>query len=574
MPEQIQIPVQDIAPNPYQTRFDENAERIASIALSIAQDGLLQPPTVRNAAAHPARPSIPDNAMWYELAFGHTRTAAWKLCNEIQLGKVGADESSAELFEAVRNSTQDFSKMPVFIADIDDEKMFRHAVTENAQRADLSPVEEATAMKKAMEEFAYTSEQAGALFGTSGATVRGKVRLLDLPKAVQTKLHDGSLSEGAARMMLVLSRMAPDRVDDALEDILEGEDPENLGDEILRLHKEVKRISEENFPITAKTFKHLPELNEKEPAVDEEKKAHLLTPPACTACPFHAKVVGDDYCSFLACFERKQESQATTNLEAASKKTGIAIYSKEADGECFVLDRWEDTHRKAVEKKDANVRLMKAHKIQSYWHYIHNDIPMSVALVAVGALAERFKKAKIQSDLDRGRTPEEADPKQKARAIKEQVNVRVVRNEYDRIMFETIAPFFLPMLETVKSEGLLELLADSLGVENELFDARNESRTTGKARLKHLHLAIICELWERESESYEVCEKSFSAKLPVTELAKGIRARTEKWGVKLGKEFDQAASDADARINAIRLAAVEEALKNAGVSAETTKART
>lgn len=40
------VPVQDVAPNPYQTRFDESPERIATIALSIAQDGLLQPPTV------------------------------------------------------------------------------------------------------------------------------------------------------------------------------------------------------------------------------------------------------------------------------------------------------------------------------------------------------------------------------------------------------------------------------------------------------------------------------------------------------------------------------------------------
>lgn len=155
MPEQIRIPVKDIAPNPYQTRFEENAERIASIALSIAQDGLLQPPTVRKAEAHPARPPIPDDAMWYELAFGHTRTAAWKLCNDVQLGKVGADAVSAELFEAVRNSKEDFSTMPVFIADIDDEKMFRHAVTESLRRASID---------KALKEAGIVST----------ATVKGK----------------------------------------------------------------------------------------------------------------------------------------------------------------------------------------------------------------------------------------------------------------------------------------------------------------------------------------------------------------------------------------------------------------
>lgn len=558
MSEITRIPVEQINPNPYQTRFEENAERIATIALSVAQDGLLQPPTGRKIGKG------------YELVFGHTRTAAWKLCNDIQLGRL--DITPPDVAEAVHNSKEDFSTMPVFIAEIDDEKMFRHAVTENAQRADLSPVEEATAMKRAMDDFKYTSEQAGALFGKSGATVRGKVRLLDLPKKVRTKLHEGSLSESAARMMLVLSRMAPDRIEDALEDILDGEDPENLVDNILRTHKDVKRIREENFPIAAKAFKYLPEMSEKELAKidDEEKKAHLQSPPACTACPFYAKVAGDDYCSLIRCFERKEESQAITNLEAASKKTSIAIYSKDYDGEFFVLDRWEDAHRKVVEKKDANLRLMKAGKIQSYWHYINNDIPMNIALVAVGTLGEKFKKAKIQSDVDRGKMPTDADPKEKAKVIKAQTFEQVVRDEYDRIMFETVAPFFLPMLETVKSEPLLELFADVLDPENELFDNRNENKLTGKARAKHVQLGIICELWERET-SWDDRRKSYSAKLPVSELAKVARKLSDKWGVKLGKDFDKAVAAADVQINEMRQAAIAEALKD--VSVETVKGK-
>ncbi len=162
MPEQIYILIEQIDPNPYQTRFEDNQERINTIALSIAQDGLLQPPTVRSVDGR------------YQLAFGHTRTAGWKLCNWVQVGNT--DGVAPELIAAVEKSDIDFSKMPAFPAEIDDEKMFRHAVTENAQRADLSAIEEATAMKKAMEEFKYTSDQAGALFGKSGATVRGKVR--------------------------------------------------------------------------------------------------------------------------------------------------------------------------------------------------------------------------------------------------------------------------------------------------------------------------------------------------------------------------------------------------------------
>lgn len=536
-----------ISDNPYQPRTVDNAEHIENLARSIAADDLLQVPTARS------------TVMGIQLAFGHSRRKAFEWLR-----------SNFEK-EGLPSRYNNYTEMPLNIADLSDEDMYRQAVSENVQRKDLDAIEMAKAMLVYRDQFGKNSDEIGALFGMSGATVRGKLRLLDLPDTAKAKLQSGELSESAARLLVTLSRIAPDDVDGAIEHIVDlHEDPEEVVDDYLRVNKNVRRIhDEQTFSIKAKSFKRMPILEEKELTKidDEEKKLHLLTPPACTACPWYARVSGDDYCGFVQCFDRKSEAQASANLEDASKKTGIAIYSDE-DGEMVVMDRWEETHRKAVEKKDADLRLIKAGKIQSYWHYLNNDIPMSVALVAVGKLCEKYKKAKMQSQLDRGQMPDDADPKEKAKLLKAQASEQVVRDEYDRIMFETIAPYFLPMLEPIKSQGLLDLLADVLDPDNELFDQSNEAKQTGKARIKHLQTGVIAELWEREF-SWNERQKLYAAKLPVSELAKTARVRAETWGVKLGKDFDQAVSEADARINEMRQAAIQAAL--ADVSTETPK---
>lgn len=534
-----------IADNPYQPRTVDNPEHIENLARSIAADGLLQVPTARSMV------------MGIQLAFGHSRRKAFEWL------RMNFEK------EGLTNRYNGYTEMPLNITELSDEDMYRQAVSENVQRKDLDAIETAKAMLVYRDQFSKNSDEIGALFGMSGATVRGKLRLLDLPDTAKAKLQSGELSESAARLLITLSRIAPDDVDGALENIVDlHEDPEEVVDDFLRVNKNVRRIhDEQTFSIKAKSFKHLPVLSEKELAKieDEEKKLHLITPPACTACPWYARVGGDDYCGLSQCFDRKSEAQAAANLEDASKKTGIAIYSDD-DGDMVVLDRWEETHRKAVEKKDADLRLIKAGKIQSYWHYLNNDIPMNVALVAVGKLCEKYKKAIAQSEIDRGRIPDDADPKAKARAIKIQMNEKVVRQEYDRLIFETIAPHFLPMLEPVKNEGLLELLADALGVDNELFDQNNQAKVTGKARIKHLQVGILSELWERAS-SWNVREKAYEAKLPATELAKTARTMAASWNVTLGKDFDKAVSEADGRINELRQAAIQAAL--ADVSAET-----
>lgn len=597
MSEQIRPQIESINPNPYQTRFEEDPERIATIALSIAQDGLLQPPTVRR------------NGKGYELAFGHTRTSAWKLCNDIQLGKV--DAASPELAEAVRNSKEDFSTMPVFLADIDDEKMFRHAVTENAQRADLSPVEEATAMKKAMDEFKYTSEQAGALFGKKGDTVRGKIRLLNLPEEAKKKLHKGEISESAARGLVTLQRVAPKAVNEALKDILDGDDPENAIDNALRAEDSVTHIYSSDIDVSAKKFNHLPELavddipaalglskdkafmttfqsfkknvssnldvllnTWKESSIEQlpvlaGKVEHLIKPPACTACPLYARADGTDYCAWKACFDRKQASNRIDSLEKASKALGIAIY-QESDGEKILLNRWDDMHKKHVDKKDADLRLMivGGHN-NGYWGHVL-DIPSHVGIFAVGKLNEKCRKANAQSASDRGVTTKESTPAQIKKAIEHQLHSEIANDMMDAVIFDVFAAQMADVIGGVKSMAFLDVLAEIADVDNErAYELKNEKRNVA-AELQYKRQCLMSELIEREI-SWQTKREALEAKQPTEKLAKDVRKLAEAWGVKLGKGFDQAVAAADIKINEARKEAVAAALAEKGIVATETK---
>lgn len=198
-----------VAPNPYQPRTSEDVEHIQNLALSIGRDGLLQPPAARAV----------DGG--YQLAFGHSRfKAICFLHTTLQSDPHWFDDHGLD-------QNQDFSAIALEIVALDDEAMYRHAISENMQRKDLTPIEEARAMKRAMEEFKYTSAQVGALFGKAEGTVRGKIRLLDLPEAVQARLSYGELSEGTARTLLTAKKaLGGDELEALAGQVAEFKNPE------------------------------------------------------------------------------------------------------------------------------------------------------------------------------------------------------------------------------------------------------------------------------------------------------------------------------------------------------------
>ncbi|MGJ6966987.1 ParB/RepB/Spo0J family partition protein [Streptosporangium sp. G11] len=163
----LEIPVNDITPNPRQPRdiFDEEA--LQELATSIGEVGLLQPIVVR--AAGEGR---------YELIMGERRWRASQLAG--------------------------LSEIPAIVRETQEDKLLLDALIENLQREQLNALEEAAAYQQLLDDFGATHEQLATRIGRSRSHVTNTVRLLKLPPAVQSRVAAGTISAGHARALLRL----------------------------------------------------------------------------------------------------------------------------------------------------------------------------------------------------------------------------------------------------------------------------------------------------------------------------------------------------------------------------------
>jgi ParB family chromosome partitioning protein len=162
-----EIPVAAITPNPMQPRGTLDPEELAELAASIARHGLIQPLIVTQQG--PER---------YQLIAGERR---WQAARMSGLGSV-----------------------PVIVKEATPQEALELALVENIQRADLNPLEEASAFRQLVDEFGLTQEQVADRVGKSRVAVTNTMRLLRLPAEVKQALADGTIREGHARALLAL----------------------------------------------------------------------------------------------------------------------------------------------------------------------------------------------------------------------------------------------------------------------------------------------------------------------------------------------------------------------------------
>lgn len=155
-----------IDPKSDQPRKSFDAEALSQLADSIAANGVLQPILVRAAGGR------------YTIIAGERR------------------------FRAARQAG--LSEIPALVLEADDETAAKYALIENLQREDLNPYEEAAAIRKLMDDYALSQEQAANAIGRSRSAVANALRLLDLPEGAAAHLVDGTLSAGHARTLLGL----------------------------------------------------------------------------------------------------------------------------------------------------------------------------------------------------------------------------------------------------------------------------------------------------------------------------------------------------------------------------------
>lgn len=162
------LAIGDIEPNRDQPRKNFDAEELAALTDSISELGVLQPLVVR-----------PMSDGSYQIVAGERR---WR---------------------AARNAG--LSEVPVVIKALSNEETALIALVENLQRADLNPMEEAEGIRRLIEEYSLTQEQAAARLGKSRPVIANSLRLLSLPPSVAAMVEDGRLTTGHARALLALT---------------------------------------------------------------------------------------------------------------------------------------------------------------------------------------------------------------------------------------------------------------------------------------------------------------------------------------------------------------------------------
>ena len=167
--EVIEVPLNELRPNPYQPRktFDESS--LQELASSIEQSGVFQPIIIRKSAVK-----------GYEIIAGERRFRASKLAKK--------------------------ETIPAIIRSFDEEAMMQVAVLENLQREDLNPLEEAEAYDMLMKNLKLTQADVAERLGKSRPYIANYLRLLALPKLVKEMVQDERLSMGQARTLLGLKK--------------------------------------------------------------------------------------------------------------------------------------------------------------------------------------------------------------------------------------------------------------------------------------------------------------------------------------------------------------------------------
>ena len=162
MQEQLKaLPISDIYPNPFQPRIEFSDEELAELSQSIAENGLIQPIIVRK-----------SDIIGYELIAGEKR-----------LG---------------------MTEIPAVVKEVTDQESRKQAIIENLQRSNLNPIEEAKAYRSLINELAYSHEELAKAMGKSRPYISNALRLLQLPKEIQTSIENGKLSQGHARALLAV----------------------------------------------------------------------------------------------------------------------------------------------------------------------------------------------------------------------------------------------------------------------------------------------------------------------------------------------------------------------------------
>jgi ParB family transcriptional regulator, chromosome partitioning protein len=162
-----EIPIEEIARNPFQTRTHVDESELAELAASITANGVVQPILVRPLA---------DGR--FQLIAGERRWRASKLAGK--------------------------KTIPAILRQVSDEQALEITIVENLQRTDLNAMEQARAFERLSREFHMTQEQIATRTGKDRVSVSNYMRLLSMPEGIQKLVEGSQLSFGHAKALMGL----------------------------------------------------------------------------------------------------------------------------------------------------------------------------------------------------------------------------------------------------------------------------------------------------------------------------------------------------------------------------------
>ncbi len=207
------LPVEQIEASPYQARTTFDDTEIAALAVSILQNGLLQPVSVRRTGVHK-----------YQLIAGERRLRACRLAR--------------------------LERVPALVVDYTDSESAALGLLENLQRAQLDPFDTARGIREVIRLWGCTQAEAARRLGLSQSALANKLRLLSLTPAQQQLCLANRLTERHARAAL---RLPENRRTAALEkmarDGLSVREADKLVDAMLAAPKNAPSPARRSVPM-------------------------------------------------------------------------------------------------------------------------------------------------------------------------------------------------------------------------------------------------------------------------------------------------------------------------------------
>lgn len=164
---EVELPIEEIRPNPYQPRKEFDKKALEELSDSIKTHGIFTPLLVRKSVSG------------YDLITGERRLRAAKMAG--------------------------LKTVPAIQVEFTEEQMMEIAILENVQREDLNPIEEAAAYESLIQKLGYTQEKLAERVGKSREYCANIMRLLKLPEDVQSMVVNKELTMSHVRPLLSLN---------------------------------------------------------------------------------------------------------------------------------------------------------------------------------------------------------------------------------------------------------------------------------------------------------------------------------------------------------------------------------